>query len=118
MNKPALTALRDVNIRFENGTVIEMWCVLPEDEHYDAVEQLAALGHQIELSRSGEHFTNPYTHYLFGEKIVGEEFVLVTCSDDEPHTDLSTGFATDWKAASDGRMLILVNATRGTKEKS
>ena len=38
--------LRDVNIRFEDG-VYELWCVLPEDQHEQATEQLAALAHRL-----------------------------------------------------------------------
>ena len=93
---PFISTLRDVNIRMIErvGMVTEMWCVLPEDKHEQAVDEMVRLGHMIEALNHG------YLYEGVKAEIDGWK---------EGHTVRGTGsgMVTEWRVSVDGRMLTV-----------
>lgn len=109
MEKFTNTALRDVNVRLADGCVAEMWAVLPVEHHERAIEEMARMGHHIELAASGETFDLPFTRVEFRP----DHIEVTTHSDNGPlHETLPLGFSTHWAVERNGSMVTLVMVSK------
>ena len=99
------SVLRDVSMRFEQGQLVQVWAVLPENEHYDAVLEMLRIFENQDPVRWVTSAS--YVHHGLCWNLVATSKNVGAMFDVAPHPSRARAVRKKWHVDRDGRMLTL-----------